>query len=44
MEDTPIENVTVNPDEVLAPGHDESASEDENSDYISQPAKVKESR
>jgi len=40
VEDAPNENVTVNPDEVLAPGHDESASEDENSDYISQPAKV----
>ena len=34
------ENVTVNPDEVLAPGHGEVPSEDENSDYISQPAKV----
>ncbi len=40
MEDAQNENVTVNPDEVLAPGHAEAASEDDNSDYISQPAKV----
>jgi hypothetical protein len=40
VEDAPNENVTVNPDEVLAPGHEESPSEDENTDYISQPAKV----
>jgi hypothetical protein len=40
VEDAPNENVTVNPDEVLAPGQEESPSEDENSDYISQPAKV----
>jgi hypothetical protein len=40
VEDAQNENVTVNPDEVLAPGHAEAASEDDNSDYISQPAKV----
>jgi hypothetical protein len=34
------DNVTVNPDEVLAPGETEEKAEDENSDYISQPAKV----
>jgi hypothetical protein len=34
------DNVTVNPDEVLAPGETDEKSEDENSDYISQPAKV----
>jgi hypothetical protein len=34
------DNVTVNPDQVLAPGETEEKSEDENSDYISQPAKV----
>jgi hypothetical protein len=32
--------VTVNPDEVLAPGETEEQAGDENSDYISQPAKV----
>jgi hypothetical protein len=34
------DNVTVNPDEVLAPGETEEQAGDENSDYISQPAKV----
>jgi len=34
------DNVTVNPDEVLDPGETDEKSEDENSDYISQPAKV----
>lgn len=34
------DNVTVNPDEVLSPGETEEKAEDENSDYISQPAKV----
>ena len=40
MEETPNDSVTVNPDEVLAPGETAPPSEDENSDYISQPAKV----
>ena len=40
MEEPENENVTVNPDEVLAPGQDEGAKDDENADYISQPAKV----
>jgi hypothetical protein len=31
---------TVNPDEVLAPGEAEIKPEDENTDFISQPAKV----
>jgi hypothetical protein len=34
------DNVTVNPDEVLAPGETDESAGDENSDYISQPAKV----
>lgn len=34
------ENVTVNPDQVLSPGETEETAEDENTDYISQPAKV----
>jgi hypothetical protein len=34
------DNVTVNPDQVLAPGVPNEAGEEENSDYISQPAKV----
>jgi hypothetical protein len=34
------DNVTVKPEEVLAPGESEEKSEEENSDYISQPAKV----
>jgi len=34
------QNVTVGPDEVLAPGESEPAGVDENTDYISQPAKV----
>ena len=40
VEDAPNENVTVDPDEVLAPGQDEVPAQEENSDYISQPAKV----
>lgn len=40
MEETPIDNVTVNPDEVLAPGQTGPANDDENTDFISQPAKV----
>ncbi len=40
MEDAPNENVTVDPDEVLAPGQEEVPAQEENSDYISQPAKV----
>lgn len=34
------DNVPVNPDQVLAPGESGETSEDETSDYISQPAKV----
>jgi hypothetical protein len=34
------DNVTVNPDEVLSPGQSGESSDDENTDYISQPAKV----
>lgn len=40
VDDTNNDNVTVNPDEVLAPGETEEKTEDENTDYISQPAKV----
>jgi hypothetical protein len=40
MPDISDDSVTVNPDEVLSPGESEEKSEDENSDYISQPAKV----
>ena len=40
MESDQNDNVTVNPDEVLAPGVAEAKPEDENTDYISQPAKV----
>ena len=40
VEEPQNENVTVNPDEVLSPGEGEVPSEGENSDYISQPAKV----
>jgi hypothetical protein len=40
VEDAQKENVTVNPDEVLSPGQAEAPSEDKDSDYISQPAKV----
>ena len=40
METNQDDNVTVNPDEVLAPGETTPASEDETTDYISQPAKV----
>ena len=34
------DDVTVNPDQVLAPGQSQASAEEENSDYISQPAKV----
>jgi len=40
VEDEQNDNVTVNPDQVLPPGEPAPASEDENTDYISQPAKV----
>ncbi|HEY5111267.1 MAG TPA: proteasome activator [Acidimicrobiales bacterium] len=40
MKDKKNDNVTVNPDQVLSPGQSEESGEDENSDYISQPAKV----
>lgn len=40
MENDQNKNVTVNPDEVLAPGEAETSAEDENTDFISQPAKV----
>ncbi|MEO9180524.1 MAG: proteasome activator [Acidimicrobiales bacterium] len=40
MEENPNDQVTINPDEVLAPGETGPATEDENTDYISQPAKV----
>ena len=40
VESTEEENVTVNPDDVLAPGEDEATPEEDNSDFISQPAKV----
>ena len=41
VSDSPNRDVTVNPDQVLAPGESEaSTGEDENADYISQPAKV----
>lgn len=41
MEEEQNENVTVDPDEVLAPGEGaEKAGEEEGSDFISQPAKV----
>jgi hypothetical protein len=41
MEQPMNDNVTVNPDQVIAPGEGESAtSEDEGTDFISQPAKV----
>ena len=40
MENDQNKNVTVNPDEVLAPGEAETNAEDENTDFISQPAKV----
>jgi hypothetical protein len=33
-------DVPVDPDQVLAPGESEASAEDENTDYISQPAKV----
>jgi hypothetical protein len=42
VEEPPNDNVTIGPDEVLAPGQTQAdaAPEDENSDFISQPAKV----
>jgi Protein of unknown function (DUF2587) len=40
VEDPANENVSVGPDEVLSPGQGEQAEPEENSDYISQPAKV----
>lgn len=40
MTDNPSDNVTVDPDEVLPPGEPEEKAADENTDYISQPAKV----
>jgi hypothetical protein len=40
VEETPNDNVTINPDEVLAPGETGPAGDDENTDFISQPAKV----
>lgn len=40
MQETPNDQVTINPDEVLGPGETRPATEDENTDYISQPAKV----
>jgi hypothetical protein len=39
MEEERNDNVSVNPDEVLSPGDDGEAT-DENTDFISQPAKV----
>jgi hypothetical protein len=38
--DSPSDNLNVNPDQVLAPGESDEKSEDANTDYISQPAKV----
>ena len=40
MEPTEEDNVTVNPDDVLAPGEGEATPEEDNADFISQPAKV----
>jgi hypothetical protein len=40
VEEEKNDNVTVNPDQVLAPGEPTPPSEEENTDYISQPAKV----
>jgi hypothetical protein len=40
VEDPANQNVSVGPDEVLSPGQGEQAEPEENSDYISQPAKV----
>jgi Protein of unknown function (DUF2587) len=40
VEDEPTQSVEVGPDEVLAPGQGEQPAPDENSDFISQPAKV----
>jgi hypothetical protein len=38
--DSPSDNLNVNPDQVLAPGESDEKTEDSNTDYISQPAKV----
>ena len=40
MSDSSTSDVNVNPDQVLAPGESAKNGEDENTDYISQPAKV----
>jgi hypothetical protein len=40
MEQSENDNVTVQATEVLAPGEPNAATEEENSDFISQPAKV----
>lgn len=40
MEEAPNENVAVGPDEVLGPGQGGEPAPEENSDFISQPAKV----
>ncbi len=40
MEEPTNENVSVGPDEVLSPGQGEESAPEENTDYISQPAKV----
>ena len=40
VEPTEEDNVTVNPDDVLAPGEGEATPEEDNADFISQPAKV----
>ena len=42
MEQEPNEQVPVNPDEVMSPGEQDTptSSEDESTDFISQPAKV----
>ena len=40
MQDDADQNVTVGPDEVLSPGEAETPPEEENADFISQPAKV----
>jgi hypothetical protein len=40
VEDHQSDNVSVNPDEVLSPGEAEAKPNEENTDFISQPAKV----
>jgi hypothetical protein len=40
VEENPNDKETVNPDQVLPPGESTPPTEDENTDYISQPAKV----